>query len=552
MANARESRVRWPAILLVFVLLAITVGSTIGTHRANRVQERRLLQERASEVALILTDSFSSLQTQLSTMAAETRLNGANRHSFLSAANALAPASAGFETGLARRDPATGKVRFIVTTGSLAKTPEPVVADLLNRTLNGPASGVTSVVLADDSHRSLGLAQTVGRNDLAIYERLPLDVNAATKALTSGKQFHELRVALYASPTRDPSQLLLTTNGSAPQGDSVVLARARFGADTWLVAAQVTSPLAGSFAHQAYWIVLGVGLLMSALVGFVVVALLRRRDYAMELVADRTEALEDSMTELERTQEQLVRSERLAAIGELASVVGHELRNPLGVITNAHYLLRTVLARGQADPDATRHLSTAEREVGAATLIVGDLLDYARARQPVTNPVDVSDLLTEIQSILPAPPGVGVSRDEQPNLPSVQADRDQLRQVLLNLLANAYEAVQARTAGGAQETGPNGGTVTIRTSSAGDKVSIAVADNGIGMDDETRAQVFEPFFSGKTRGTGLGLAVTRRIVDSHGGAIRIESEPGVGTTFTVEFPVADVGGGTSPGGGVVQ
>jgi signal transduction histidine kinase len=537
------SRLRWPAFLVVFVLLVITVGSTIGTHRANQIQERRLLTERAAEVALILTDSFSSLQTQLSTMAAETELNGADRQAFLSAANALAPASAGFETGLARRGP-SGGIRFIVATGGLSRTPEPAIADLLRRTLDGAAQGVTSAVLKSGSRRSLALAQTVGRTGLAIYERLPLDLNAATKALTTGRQFNELRVALYASATQDPDQLLLTTTGSVPRGDSVALATARFGADTWLVAVEATSPLAGQFAHQAYWLTLGVGLLITALVGFVVVTLLRRRDYAMVLVAERTEALEDSMRELERTQEQLVRSERLAAIGELASVVGHELRNPLGVITNAHYLLRTVLERNGIDPDASRHLNTAEREVGAATLIVGDLLDYARARQPVTAPVDVAALISEIESILPSPPDVTVVREDEPDLPYAEADRDQLRQVLLNLLSNAYEAVQASAGSG---TGPNGGVVTIRTSASGDKVHIEVVDTGIGMDDETRAQVFEPFYSTKTRGTGLGLAVTRRIVDSHRGLIHIDSEVGRGTTFTVEFPAAD-----ATGGGVVQ
>jgi signal transduction histidine kinase len=540
LANTGTSRLRWPAFVLIFVLLALTIGSAIATRRANRTQEQRLLTERASEVALILTNSFSSLQTQLSTMAAETELNGANRHSFLTAANALAPASAEFQTGLAHRDRSTGEIRFVVTTGDLGRTPTPVVADLLDRTLNGSVPGVTSAVLSDASHRSLALAQTVGSTGLVIYERLPLDLSAAAKALTSGRQFRELRVALYAGPRRDPKLLLLTTNGAEPRGDSVVVATATFGADTWLVAAQATSPLTGSFAHQAHWVVLGVGLFITALIGFVVVTLLRRRDYAMELVAERTEALEESVSELERTQEQLVRSERLAAIGELASVVGHELRNPLGVITNAHYLLRTVLERNQSDPDAARHLNTAEREVGAATLIVGDLLDYARARQPVTAPVDVDALITEIESILPPPPDVTVTREAEPNLPLAQADRDQLRQVLLNLLSNAYEAVQG-------STGPDGGTVTIRTSSNDGKISIAVVDTGIGMDDQTRAQIFEPFFSKKTRGTGLGLAVTRRIVDSHGGFIHIDSEVGRGTTFTVVFPAAQ-----AAGGGVVQ
>jgi signal transduction histidine kinase len=542
MAIAGTSRLRWPAFVVVFVLLGITIGSTILAHRTNRAQERRLLNERASEVALVLTDSFASLQTQLSTMAAETALNGANRHSFLSAANALAPATAGFETGLAQLDPDTGDVRFLVTTGSLPRRPEPVVADLLRRTLTAGRPGVTSAVLSEADHRALAMAYAVGRNDLAIYEQLPLDFAAAARASTSTKLFHELRVALYAGPDQDPKQLLLTTNGAAPHGESTVTARAPFGADTWLVAVQATSPLTGSFASHAFWMVLGVGLVLTALVGTIVVVVLRRRDYAMTLVAERTEALEDSMQELERTQEQLVRNERLAAIGQLASVVGHELRNPLGVITNAHYLLRTVLERKAADPDAVRHLTTAEREVGAATLIVGDLLDYARAREPVTSAVDVSDLITEIVSVLPPPPEVSLVRADEPGLPPVQADRDQLRQVLLNLLSNAYEAVLATVQ--ADDTGPNGATVTIRTSSTTDgKVRIAVADTGIGMDDETRAQVFEPFFSRKTRGTGLGLAVTRRIVDSHGGAIDIETAVGRGTTFTVEFPAAEVAGG---------
>jgi two-component system NtrC family sensor kinase len=127
-------------------------------------------------------------------------------------------------------------------------------------------------------------------------------------------------------------------------------------------------------------------------------------------------------------------------------------------------------------------------------------------------------------------------RDDEPDLPAVRADRDQLRQVLLNILSNAYEAVQAAAQAG---MGPNGGSVTVRTASSDGKVSIAVVDTGIGMDEETRAQMFEPFFTRKTRGTGLGLAVTRRIVDSHGGVIHIDSAEGRGTTFTVEFPIAD-------------
>lgn len=538
MANGPTSRLRWPAFAVVFVLLAITIGSTIGVHHANRVEERRLLRERAAEVALILTDGFSSLQTQISTVAAETALNGANRHAFLTASSALVPANGGFETGLARLDRTSGTSRFVATTGGLPVIPQGLVARLLHRTFHSSGQGVTSTVLRSGASRSLAIAYAVGRNDLAIYEQLPLDIGTATRSATRGEPFHELRVALYAAPTQDPNALLLTTNGTAPPRRAVVTARAPFGADTWLVAVQATRPLTGSFAAQAYWVVLLIGLVLTTLVGFIVVTLLRRRDYAMALVAERTEALEASVRELERTQEQLVRSERLAAIGELASVVGHELRNPLGVITNAHYLLRAVLERGSAEPDAVRHLATAEREVGAASLIVSDLLDYARARPPVAASVDVVDLLAEVQSVLPAPPEVTVTREDAPDLPAVRADRDQLRQVLLNVLANAYEAVHALVLQGA---GPNGGSVSIRTTHSDAKVRIAVADTGIGMDDETQAHMFEPFFTRKTRGTGLGLAVTRRIIDSHGGAVHIESTAGRGTTFTIELPVAAEG-----------
>ncbi len=546
MASSRTSRLRWPAVAVVLILLGLTIVSTIGSHRANQVQEQRLLRERAAEVAGILTNAFSSLQTQVSTIAAETALNGADPRSFLAASKALAPATGGFKTGLARVGGASGRPHFIAGTGSIAGTPQPVVSALLQRALAVSPQGVTSAVLTSGSVKALGMAQSIGQRGLVVYEQFPLDLASFTRASARTQQFRELRVALYAGRRRAPGDLLLTTNGSTPPTGSVVTARAPFGADTWLVVVQATVPLTGTFAQQAYWVVLLIGLVLTTLVGFVLVTVLRRRDYAMALVAERTEALEDSMRELEHTQEQLVRSERLAAIGELASVVGHELRNPLGVITNAHYLLRTVLQRKDADPDVERHLSTAEREVGAATLIVGDLLDYARAREPVTSAVDVVDLITEIQSILPPPPGVTVSREDEPGLPAVRADRDQLRQVLLNVLSNAYEAVQASAAG---STGPNGASVTIRTASADAKVSISVADTGIGMDDETRAQMFEPFFTRKTRGTGLGLAVTRRIVDSHGGVIHIDSAPGRGTTFRMDFPAAEV---EAVEGGVVQ
>jgi signal transduction histidine kinase len=285
---------------------------------------------------------------------------------------------------------------------------------------------------------------------------------------------------------------------------------------------QSTGPLTGSFANEAYWVVLVIGLVLTALVGFVLATVLRRRDYAMALVAERTEALEESMRELERTQEQLVRSERLAAIGELASVVGHELRNPLGVIMNVLYLLEAAAGDNEA---MHRHLATARRETSAATLIVSDLLDYSAGRQPMLAPVQVADLVAEALSVVPPPAGVQVIERSDPDI-TVDADRDQLRQALLNLITNGFEAM------------PDGGVLTVSATTAGGSAQITVTDTGTGMSAETREKIFTPFYTGKVRGIGLGLAVTKRVVDAHGGTITVESTPSVGTSFTISVPAA--------------
>jgi signal transduction histidine kinase len=207
----------------------------------------------------------------------------------------------------------------------------------------------------------------------------------------------------------------------------------------------------------------------------------------------------------------------------LASTIGHELRNPLGVISNALYLLRGDIAKSPSE-SSLRHLATAEREVSAATVIVSDLLEFARQRNPVMTDVDTGALLDEAIAVLPPPTGITV--DRQPSVSQVVAvaDRDMLRQVLLNLVGNAYQAM------------PEGGTVTVSVGDAGETVQLQVRDTGVGMSEDVRSKLFEPFFTTKARGVGLGLAVTKRIIDAHGGSITVDSQPGAGSTFTVSLP----------------
>jgi signal transduction histidine kinase len=522
---------RWATVIVVIVIAGIAVGGALLTHRAAKSEERNLLHERASEIGLILTDAFTSLETQLATTAAETSLNGASPHAFKTAAGSLLEGQPGSSTALAKPIGSSGPVHFMAVHGNLPRVANPAQATLVRHalTVDPPAVTTTAYGSGTGSTRILDLAYPVGVKNLVVFEEIPLDPTAAGAATAQGQPFRELQVALYAAARRDPASLVLTTapGGHVPLTGTAATANATVGADTWLVAIKATSPLIGSFASKAYWLVLAGGLVLALLLGALAEALLRRRDYALTLVDERTEELRDSLVQLEEAQGQLVRQERLAAIGELASAVGHELRNPLGVITNAHYLLRAQLEQQPDEGKAIRHLTTAEREVGAATLIVSDLLDYSRAREPVVGPVNVGDLVGEVAGVIPPPTGVTLNRMDGAAIDPVLADRDQLRQVLLNLISNAYEALP-----------DGGGTVSITTQRVGDRMQISVVDNGTGMDERTKGRVFEPFFTRKARGIGLGLAVTKRIVDSHQGTISVESTPGEGATFTIELPLA--------------
>jgi signal transduction histidine kinase len=506
-------------------MILIAIGGSFLVHRAVRSEEKRLLSERASELGLLLAGDFGSLQTELETTAAETALNGADPAAFRAASNTLASAAPGGTTALA--DGSGASVRLLTARGApISPAALNAAGAVIRRALTEQPAKVTTGVFDEGTTHVIGLAYPVGVADLAVYLQVAIDPEQAGRATATGEPFHELDVALYGGPTQDRSTLILITGGVAPLRGAVATASTTFGADEWLVAITARTPLVGTFAADAFWLVLAGGLVVALTLAALTESLARRRDYALALVDERTAELRDSVTQLEQAQEQLVRQARLAAIGELASAVGHELRNPLGVITNAHYLLRARIDE-QGDERLSRQLTTAEREVTAATLIVGDLLDYARAREPVTAPVDMHDLLDEVLGVAPPPAGITISREDQVPCPPALGDRDQLRQVFLNLITNAYEAMPEQV-----------GTLTIGLRSTGQRVQSTVSDSGTGMDAETLERLFEPFYTRKARGIGLGLAVTWRIVNAHDGTISVESASGSGSTFTVDLPAA--------------
>jgi PAS domain S-box-containing protein len=250
-----------------------------------------------------------------------------------------------------------------------------------------------------------------------------------------------------------------------------------------------------------------------------------RAEVALKEYSERLEEMVEERTEqLRLAQDELVRAEKLAVIGQLAGGVGHELRNPLGVISNAIYYLQATLAG--TNESTTEYLDIVASQVKKAGRIVSDLLDFAQSRQPDREERSISSLVAEALESQPPPPSVESVTEIPEGLVSVFVDPEQIGQVLENLLTNAYQAM------------PEGGTLTISAEGGRDHVLLSVTDTGTGISEENMKRLFEPLFTTKARGIGLGLAVSKGLVEANGGSITVESTEGQGTVFTVSLPRA--------------
>jgi signal transduction histidine kinase len=256
-------------------------------------------------------------------------------------------------------------------------------------------------------------------------------------------------------------------------------------------------------------------------------------------VAETIEALQRTNRELQecyrdlaQAQAELVEHERLAALGELAAVVAHEVRNPLGVLYNSISSLQRMLERyvtGGPSPgiaaDAQGLLCIAAEESSRLDRLVSDLLDFARPFQPHLAATAVADVVKE--AIAATSCEDRVCFESSAELPLVQMDAALMRQALLNLLLNGLQAMPRGTL--AVCTG-------VEQAESGAVARIDVTDSGPGIPAEHQQRIFEPFFTTKAAGTGLGLAVVRRIMESHGGEVAVVTRPG-STTFSLRLPV---------------
>jgi two-component system, sporulation sensor kinase E len=235
--------------------------------------------------------------------------------------------------------------------------------------------------------------------------------------------------------------------------------------------------------------------------------------------------LED-VSDIKALTDQLIRADRLAAMGELTAGVAHEVRNPLGVIRASVQLLE------DAKGDAERIHEAAEvikQEIDRLDRVIKALLDFGRPSKPTLVRTDLNEVLEDIilfTNRFAKQSNVTIVEDLDPDLPPVHGDPDQLKQVFLNLVTNAVQAMDK-----------DGGTITIVTRGAGEYVEISVSDTGPGIAPHDLTKVFDPFFTKRAEGTGLGLTIVHRIIDEHEGHIEVESSPD-GTVFNVTLPAA--------------
>jgi two-component system sensor histidine kinase HydH len=232
------------------------------------------------------------------------------------------------------------------------------------------------------------------------------------------------------------------------------------------------------------------------------------------------------LTQVKSLEEELRRSERMAALGKMAAGVAHELRNPLSSIKGLALLLKSKFQEKSND------LETADilvQEVERLNRSIGELLDYTRPQKLIKEDVHPEEVVHKALSLIRMDAeSMGVKTEIHVTgiIPAIQADQDKLNQVFLNLFLNSIQAME------------HGGKLDIQITNEGGNVTFTVKDTGCGIDKDDLPRVFDPYFTTKPEGTGLGLAMSVKIIEEHGGTISFHSEPDKGTTVIVTLPVS--------------
>ena len=245
--------------------------------------------------------------------------------------------------------------------------------------------------------------------------------------------------------------------------------------------------------------------------------------------------VEERTEELKNAQSDLVRNERLAALGQLTATVSHELRNPLGALRTALFLIQSKTKNQVSGLD--RAFQRAERSINRCDNIITEMLDFARATDIASETAPVDEWLDEVLAEQPLIEGVTLERDSGAQDAVVDFDGDRLRRAVINVVENGRDAIVDSMKNG---KGPEQGVLRVATDVRDGRVEMSFTDNGSGMDEDVLAKIFEPLFSTKSFGVGLGMPTVKQIMELHGGGIEVQSEAGKGTRVVLWLPVKEI------------
>jgi len=529
-AEGRARRVVRTRHLLPALVFLIVAGIAVGTFFALRGvvhnQEKRLLNERAAEIAAFLKASTTQTTASLQDAGAAVAVDGKDSKLFPQLATPLT--QNGGTVGVAQQVGGQWVVQAVV--GDAVSAGQPVtneLADMISR-----ATSAQGLVFNFIPHQKLnliveGMQIQPATRPTVVFLQLTLPP-AAPITPTSDSPYHELNAVLYASQTADPKKVVLIY-GSMPSATAQTSKQLiSIGGDSILVVISPHGSLVGTTAQAVTWIVLAGGILLAILLAVLVEVLTRRRAYALNLVEQRTRAMH---------QAQLAAEAANQSKSEFLSRMSHELRTPLNAVLGFSQLLEL----DQLTPDQDQAVSQITRGGRHLLDLINEILDISQietgkltlspeavnVREVVAESVDLVRPLANERGVHLLGGELGACDQH------VFADRQRIKQILLNLLGNGIKYNR------------DGGTVSISCSQpTPGRLRIQVTDTGPGIPKEQFGLLFTPFErlgaeQSTIEGTGIGLALSRRLAEVMGGTVDVESTIGRGSTFYVEFPIVE-------------